>query len=344
MPAGNSRFKWVLTLVRIWSFITLALLGVGFVATLAYAGFSIAGEFVIDLLPIWILTLLAIVSAAGLVLVFRGLVEAVVSNERDVKPLADHLKRIESLLEAAHESNRRLVELSQMSDAARSLLFRRHEIEAMNELLHEHLIGQDYTGAEKLVTDIEKRFGHTEQVEQMRKEIIRAGATTAEQKVDAALGRIGKLIESRDWAGALRQTKRLVQLLPDNPRIAALPQLISDARTKHKRDLLGDYDQAVKSGDIDRSVELLRELDKYLTPQEAAAMEESARGVFKAKLHNFGVQFAVRVTDQDWSGAIAIGQQIIGEYPNSRMAQEVRRKMATMQELAVAKKEATEAK
>ncbi len=344
MPASNSRFKWVLTLVRIWSLITLALLGMGFVATVAYASFALTGEFVTDRLPIWILSLLVTVSAAALVFVFRGLVEAVVSSEYSVKPLADHLKRIESLLEALHESSRRLVELSQMSDAAKSLLFRQYEIEAMNELLHEHLIGQNYAGAEKLVTDIEKRFGHTEQVEQMRKEIVNARATTVEQKVDAALGRIGKLIESRNWAGASRQTVRLTQLLPNNPKIAALPQLLNDARIKHKRDLLGDYGQAVRSGDVDRSIELLHELDKYLTPQEAAAMEESARGVFKAKLHNFGVQFAVRVTDQDWTGAIAIGRQIIGEYPNSRMAQEVRQKMGTLRALAAAKREATEAK
>ncbi len=344
MPTSNSRFKWVLTLVRIWSLITLALLGVGFVATVAYASFAITGEFVTDRLPIWIFAPLVMVSSAALVFVFRGMVEAVVSNERAVKPLADHLKRIESLLEASHESNRRLIELSQMSDAAKSLLFRSYEIEAMNELLHEHLIGQNYTGAEKLVTDIEKRFGHTEQVEQMRKEIVNARATTDEQKVDAALGRIGKLIESRNWGGASRQTGRLIQLLPNNPKIAALPQLLNDARIKHKRELLGDYGHAVKNGDVDRSIELLNELDKYLTPQEAAAMEESARGVFKAKLHNFGVQFAVRVTDQDWTGAIAIGRQIIGEYPNSRMAQEVRQKLGTMRALATAKKEATEAK
>ncbi len=341
MPATNSRFTWVLVLVKVWSLITLAFLGVGFVATVAYASFALTGEFVTDKLPIWILSLLVTVSASALVLVFRGLVETVVSNEHSVKPLSDHLKRIESLLEAAHESNRRLIELSQMSDAARSLLFRQAEIEAMNELLHEHLISQDYAGGEKLVGDIEKRFGHTEQVEQMRKEIVKAKATTAEQKVDAALGRIGKLIESGDWGGASRQTNRLSQLLPDNPKIAALPQLISDARTKHKRDLLGEYDQAVKSGDVDRPIELLRELDKYLTPQEAAALSESARGVFKAKLHNFGVQFAIRVTDQDWVGAIAIGRQIIGEYPNSRMAQEVRQKMGTMRTLAAAKREAT---
>ncbi len=341
MPTTNSRFTWVVTLARIWSLITLAFLGVAFVATTAYVCVAMTGELAIYRVAVAVLSLLVVVSLAAMVLVFRGMVEAIVSSEQGVRPLTDHLKRIESLLEAAHESDRRLIELSQMSDAARSLLFRKAEIEAMDELLHEYLIAQDYTGAEKLADDIEKRFGHTGQVERMRAEIIKARATTTEQKIDAALGRIGKLIESRDWSQASRQTRRLMQLLPDNPKIAALEQLISDARTKHKRDLLEEYGQATKSGNVDRSIELLRELDKYLTPPEAAALAESARGVFKAKLHNFGVQFAIRVTDQNWNGAIDIGRQIIRDYPNSRMAQEVRQKMSTMRTLAATKQKET---
>ncbi len=341
MSAGHNRFGWVVTLVRVWSVIALVLLGVGFVATAAYAVVALIGDFALNRLLLWVLSLAAEAAAAVGVLVLRGLTETVVSNEQGVHLLGDRIIRLESLLEAMHESDKRMVELSQMSDAAKSLLFRRREVEAMNELLHEHLISQDYAGAEKLVNDIEKRFGHTGQVEQMRNEIVTARRTTAEQKVDAALERVGKLIEAHDWPQASRQTRRLLQLMPKNPKIAALPQLVGDARMKHKRELLKTYGQAVRNGDIDRSIELLRELDKYLTPQEAAAMEESARGVFRAKLHNFGVQFAIRVTEQDWSGAIAIGEQIVSEYPNTRMAQEVRQKMETLHTLATAKQDET---
>ncbi|MCK4625755.1 MAG: hypothetical protein KAV00_10625, partial [Phycisphaerae bacterium] len=172
MPNDRSRFTWVVTLARIWSLIALAFLGVAFVATTAYVCIALTGELAIYRVAILVLALLVMVSIAALVLVFRGMIEAIVSGEHDARPLTDHLKRIESLLEAAHESDRRLIELSQMSDAARSLLFRRAETEAMDALLHEYLIGQDYAGAEKLAGDIEKRFGHTEQVEQMRKEIV----------------------------------------------------------------------------------------------------------------------------------------------------------------------------
>ena len=67
---------------------------------------------------------------------------------------------------------------------------------------------------------------------------------------------------------------------------------------------------------------------------------ESARGVFRAKLHNLGVQFAIRVTDQNWSEALVIGEQIMDEYPNTRMAQEVQEK----QRLAEATSEVEEKK
>jgi hypothetical protein len=90
---------------------------------------------------------------------------------------------------------------------------------------------------------------------------------------------------------------------------------------------LKQYDEAVKRNDVDYSIQLLKELDMYLPPQEAAALEESARGVFRAKLHNLGVQFAINVTDKQWAKAVATGEEIMMEFPNTRMAQEVREKM-----------------
>lgn len=227
-----------------------------------------------------------------------------------------------------------------MSDAGKSLVFRDREIEALNELIHEYVIRQDETKAEALVAQVEKRLGYADQVERMRSELAAARETTIDQKVDAAIQRINQFIEKQDWAQAMRHTRRLLAALPDNPKVAALPQLVRSARIKHKRGLLQDYGEAVKTGDIDRSIELIRELDKYLTPQEGAALQESARGVFRAKLHNLGVQFAIRVTEENWDEAISIGEQIINEYPNSRMAQEVRTKMETLRTLAAAKQDA----
>jgi len=84
---------------------------------------------------------------------------------------------------------------------------------------------------------------------------------------------------------------------------------------------------SVQRNEVDRGIALLRQLDQYLTPNEAAALEESARGVFRAKLHNLGVQFSLAVTEHNWRDAIDAGKQIIDEFPNTRMAREVNERM-----------------
>ena len=337
MPERLARFAWVVKLVRVWTVASLVLLAGGFVATAVIAVMSvIAGTFLNT--AIWLaLAVLGELAGAVLVVVVCGLVETIVSNERAVRSADEHIQRLESLLEALHESNRRLVDLAQMSEAAKSLLFRDHEIDTIKEMVHEGLIRQDYAKAQALVQDMENRYGRCDEVERVRKEISSAKSTTIEQKIDAVLEHIGEHMEAHDWAQALRQTKRLLQLLPDNPKIAALPQLIHEARAKHKRQLLQEYGAAVKVSNIDRSIELLHELDNYLTPQEADALAESARGVFKAKLHSLGVQFAIEVTDEQWAQAVETGEQIVGEYPNTRMAEEVRQKMDQLRARAAAR-------
>ncbi|MFQ6048402.1 MAG: hypothetical protein ACE5K7_03450, partial [Phycisphaerae bacterium] len=105
-------------------------------------------------------------------------------------------------------------------------------------------------------------------------------------------------------------------------------------RQQHKRRLLHEWNEAVQRNDIDRSIEILKQLDQYLTPSEGAALEESARGVFRAKLQNMGVQFSLAVTDKRWSEAIEIGEQIVQEFPNSLMAKEVTASMDALRRRA----------
>jgi hypothetical protein len=331
------RFEWVVRTAKVWLLLVDILLVLGFV--LAALVMVKSKEFSIQWLfglP-WIVTFVGLAAAAFWVMVIRGIVETVATNEHHLSEVVDRLGRLESLTEAIHNSNARLVELSQMSEAAKSLIFREREIEAMNELTNEMLIRQDYAKAEALANDIEKRLGYSDQVQQMRKEIAVSRETTIEQKVDMAVKRVASLIEQHDWAQAARQANRLVGAMPDNARIAVLPQAVRDARAKYKAELLSAYGEAVKNSDIDHSIELLRELDKYLTPQEASALQDSARGVFRARLHNLGVQFAIRATEENWAEALSIGERIINEFPNSQMAQEVRNKMDSLRALALKK-------
>ena len=86
--------------------------------------------------------------------------------------------------------------------------------------------------------------------------------------------------------------------------------------------------------DLDQGVDVLKLLDGFLTPTEGAALKESARGVFRAKLQKLGVQFSLFVTEKKWTQALELGNEIIAEFPNSRMAQEVRERLQILHQRA----------
>ncbi len=336
MANSSSRFAWVVKLARLWAVSSLLLLATALIATGVTLMMTMLAGTTVDKMLWLIMAMVGEVAAGVGVVVICGVVETIVRGQQAAVSGAEHLRRVESVVDAIHESNRWLVDLAQMSDAAKSLLFREHETEAMDELLREALIAQDYAKAEDLVEDVRTRLGHADHGERMRKQIDAAKNTSMEQKVDAALEHVGAHIQAHNWTQALRQGQRLAKLVPGNPKVANLPKIIQDAQVRHKTQLLHDYGEAVKVSDIDRSIELIKELDKYLSPQEAAALEESARGVFRAKLHNLGVQFSIRVSEGAWADAIVAGEDITHEYPNSRMAQEVREKMDQLRARAAA--------
>ena len=96
---------------------------------------------------------------------------------------------------------------------------------------------------------------------------------------------------------------------------------------ERKKVLLNSWDDAVKRQLTDRGLEILRELDVYLTPNEALALQEAARDIFRNKLHSLGVRFSLAISGKQWQNAINTGQEIIKDFPNSRMAEEIRERM-----------------
>lgn len=263
---------------------------------------------------------LAMVLAYGLVLLLAGASDSLIeSNERS--------GRVETLLASHVDTAKRQAEYAMLSDRARSLIYREHELEALRETVHHELMQQDYAGALSLIEAVEKEFGYAEEASQLRQQVENARRSTLDEKIDVAVRRVQDAIDRLDWTRAMREAQRAVRVFPQDPKVGLLVERVANARSQHKSELLKRYGEAVKKNDIDGSIELLRQLDPYLTPQEAAALQESARGVFRAKLHNLGVQFSISITEQRWGDAITTGVQIVAEYPNSRMAHEVREKM-----------------
>jgi outer membrane protein assembly factor BamD (BamD/ComL family) len=352
MSEEAGRYSWVVKLSRLAMVASLAVLGAKMILCVAAAvdvvispvqwanwlGFQsmppalFAGTFAaaaalvvicLAVLGLWIVTL-------------YGCIRAWVSAEEAAALAASRLRTVETLLEDQSANSSRLVDLTSLSDQAKSLIYRDREIDAFRETVQADLTRQDYAAAAGHIEAIENRFGYAEEAARLRKEVEESRQATEEGKVDQAIRRLHAIVEMHDWARAQRETQRILQMFPRHPKVGSLPKLVEEARLQTKRSLLKQYKEAVDKKDVETAIRLLKELDPYLPPQEAAAWAESARGVFHAKLLNLGVQFSIHVADQRWDGALATGEEIMRDFPNSRMAQEVREKIGLLRQRAAA--------
>lgn len=336
MAQTLQRYEWIQRVARLLA-VAVVTVGVGLVA----AGLAGLAAGVLWGQPVqWsIFGAGAAMIIAGLLvglsgLLLYGLVGLVLKIESHAFRMRDIVM---DLSEAAANRDRLLAIIAEnvsISDAAKTIAHREKERNALREAIYEELNREDWEAAYSLIDEMERRYGYRQEAARLRQEVDISRDRTVEQKVAAALERIEQLFATQQWEQARSESQRLARLFPTNERIQRLPQELEAYRQQHKRRLLHEWNEAVQRNDIDRSIEILKQLDQYLTPSEGAALEESARGVFRAKLQNMGVQFSLAVTDKRWSEAIEIGEQIVQEFPNSLMAKEVTASMDALRRRA----------
>jgi tetratricopeptide (TPR) repeat protein len=239
-------------------------------------------------------------------------------------------EKLEILTQLLNRNRNLLAQVShgvQLSEAAKAIVFRDMDRQSLREAVLEKLHQQDFDDTYAIIDNIAQRRGYEELAKQLRAEADIYRNATEEERLNQVIAHINRLCELYQWGKAAEQIERLLKSYGDSPRVQELPQMLADKKENHKRELLAEWDDAVKRQATDQSLEILRELDAYLTPNEGLALQESARDVFRTKLHNMGVQFSLAVTGKRWAQAVETGEQIIRDFPNSRMAQEIRDKM-----------------
>lgn len=217
---------------------------------------------------------------------------------------------------------RTVADNSSLSEWAKKIVYREKDHEFLRDSIQGSIVREDWEAAAHLIRELDE-LGYAEEARQLSQQIEKSRQAGMEERIDAAVKRFDQLCAAQKWEQARRETARLMKTFPDSPRIAGLPAEIELRRQEHKRALLKQYDEAARRNEVERATQLLVELDSYLAPNEGAALKESARGVFRAKLMQMGVQFSLAVSDRQFLNAIEIGEQIMREYPNSRYAHEI---------------------
>ncbi|MBN1787557.1 MAG: hypothetical protein JW806_04100 [Sedimentisphaerales bacterium] len=221
-----------------------------------------------------------------------------------------------------------------LSEAAKEILYRDMDRQQLKASVLEKLHQQDFDGTFAMIDDIAEKSEYKELAEELKVTANRYRDATEQERINHVISYIEKLLEQHQWSTASVQIERLVQKYPDSESAKSMKGRLVEKREERKRELLTTWDEAVKKADTDYSLRILKELDKYLTASEGLALQEAASEVFKNKLHNLGVQFALVVSDKQWSKALETGKEIIRDFPNSRIADEIRGKLSILEERA----------
>jgi len=217
-----------------------------------------------------------------------------------------------------------LAEQQALSDDARRVLNRARERELLRRAIDEDISNEDWDAAMVLVKELAERFGYRSDAEEFRTRIETARYQTVERRVDEAIRKLDGMIVQVRWEDAQFEAARIGRLYPDSPRVEGLRHRVEQARARYKAELERRFLLAAEQGQVDDAMDLLKELDQYLTEAEAEPYREVAKGVIGKARENLGVQFKLAVQDRQWHIAAAVGDQIIRDFPNSRMAQEIR--------------------
>lgn len=227
-----------------------------------------------------------------------------------------------------------------LSETAKRIAYRHEDVELLRETIREDMSKKDFDAALVLVNEIAQTYGHKEEAEEYRDQILTARTAEMDQKIERALKKLDEILAKHDFDTASKEALKIQRLFPDSPRSREVHRKVAQARDQYKHDLEREFLEASKVDDVDRAMELLKELDRYLTEPEAEQFREVARGVIGKKRENLGVQFKIAVHDREWLRSVAVGEQIIREFPNTRMADEVRSMLDLLRERAAGQRAA----
>ncbi len=287
-----------------------------------------------ELADLWRLSLLCGVLAGACFLTqlltrFRQVMEYLGNVVDNIRTLRSNQTQTEAILTQVNEN-------LLLSDAVKSIAFREKDRSVLEDAIHQDIRQEKWDLAGLLINDLETRFACVNEAQALREEMVRYRKASIQDKIDNAVRHIESLWLIHHYGEAQKEVDTLMRLYPENVKVKNLSGQTDKHREEHKKVLLSRWEEAVRNNQIDEGIEILQLLDNYLTPTEAAALEESARGVFRAKLSGLGVQFKMLVTEKKWDEALRLGREIVAEFPNSRMAQEVRDKLGVLEQRAKA--------
>ncbi len=273
----------------------------------------------------------------GAVLIILGLTYLLIYAVKISQGIKQNNEALIAIADALEKNRSELKQIDQntmLSEVAKSIASRDVDTQALRDAVYEKLHQQKFDTTYEIIDEIEKHPQYKLLAVQLRDQAQKYQNATDQERENQIISHIEKLLDAHEWTKAGKQIEKLIWAYPNSERAKSMRQKLVDMKNERKAILLKAWDDAIKRQDTDRSLEILKELDLYLTPNEASALQEAAKDVFRNKLHNLGVQFSLAVSEKNWQVAFDTGKEIVENFPNSRMAKEIRARMDALKERA----------
>ncbi len=254
--------------------------------------------------------LLAVAAAAPVAWELAGLRAQLRGTEGAAEPVGHMLEGIR--------------EHTMLSDNAKRVLFRDRETRLLRDAIEEDIARGDHNAALAICDEMANVFGYRREAEAYRSRIAQARQAEYEREVGAELELLEAHLDERNWAAVHQQAARIRRLYPDSHLVGGLDERIAQARYAHTRHLEARFLEAAGNDDVRGAMALLKQLDLYLGREEAARLREVAEGVIVRHREQLGTQFRTAVSERRWAHAARLGESIVSEFPNSKMAAEVK--------------------
>lgn len=218
-----------------------------------------------------------------------------------------------------------------ISERTKAVAFRDKDYEALHRAIREEMARGQYDAALILVNDVENSFGYKQESQQLRDEIAQLRDAAIRRITTEAIAQIDRDCSAEKWDQALSLADRLAATYPGHEMVVPLRQQVLQRKDAVKQVLLQRWRDAVARKDIDGSIDILRQLDIYVTAEEVSQLRDGALEIFKARIERLRERFKKGVQEKNWADAIEVGQDILADFPTSKLAQEVRDMMDMLQ-------------
>ena len=223
-----------------------------------------------------------------------------------------------------------ILEAVQMSENAKRVLFRDRELSVLRNTVQEDIERGEFHSALVVCDQMATVFGAVEESEVLRTKVQTIIHNFHDARICEEVEKLENMLADRKWVEAYQDAARLRRLFPESPQLHGLEQRISDVRIHYRHDLEARFLEAASCENVEQAMKLLRELDGYLTPDEARKFRDTATNVITKYRDTLGARFKMAVSDRRWEEAIEFGEVITQQFPNTKMAEEVQAMLETI--------------